>query len=136
MNIPLPLSRIALPSAHDEWRSAALEIVDSVLKYGDQVVVPWETKRISAMFDALERFVIDLKTGITAHDGCPITDRHISSAVKVERGRDMYGLAKASRVQKIDAGVTSVLAHEAACDARTEELKPALTRVRGRVSAY
>ena len=87
------------------------------LKYGDSVF-PWETYRTTAMHKALERFVIDLKTGLMTHDGCPDTARHIASAVKTGRGRDQYGIAKASRLQKIDAAVTSVIAHEAACDAR------------------
>jgi hypothetical protein len=89
------------------------------LKHGEDRVIPWETYRTTAMHAALERFVIDLKTGLLTHDGCSDTANHIASAVKVGRGgRDQYGLAKASRLQKIDAGVTSVIAHEAACDAR------------------
>lgn len=89
------------------------------LKYGEERVIPWETYRTTPMHAALERFVIDLKTRALTHDGCPDTQRHIDSAVKVGRGgREQYGLAKASRLQKIDAAVTSVLAHEAACDAR------------------
>ncbi|GAA2008035.1 terminase [Nocardioides kribbensis] len=90
------------------------------VKYGDKIVLPWETYRTTAMHAALERFVIDLKTGLLTHDGCPDTATHIAAAVKVGRGgRDQYGIAKASRLQKIDAGVTSVVTHEAACDART-----------------
>jgi hypothetical protein len=106
------------------------------VRHGESRVIPWETRRTTAMHAALERFVIDLKTGSISHDGCPITTRHIASAVKTARGRDQYGLAKASRVQKIDAAVTSVLAHEAACDVRAVGVKPSLTRVKGRVSAY
>lgn len=88
------------------------------LLYGSEHVLRWETYRPKQMHAALERFVIDLRTGALTHDGCPDTARHIASAVKTGRGRDQYGLAKASRVQKIDAAVTSVLAHEAASDAR------------------
>lgn len=88
------------------------------LRHGAERVIAWETYRTKAMHAALERFVIDLRTGALTHDGCPDTARHIASAVKVGRGRDQYGLAKASRLQKIDAAVTSVLAHEAAADAR------------------
>lgn len=89
------------------------------LQFGAERVIPWETYRPGAMHAALERFVIDLKTGAITHDGCPDTARHIASSVKVGRGgREQYGIAKASRLQKIDAAVTSVLAHEAACDAR------------------
>lgn len=88
------------------------------LRYGDERVLPWETYRTKPMHAALERFVTDLVTGSLKHDGCPITERHIASAVKTSRqGREVYGLAKASRVQKIDAAVTSALVHQAASDA-------------------
>jgi hypothetical protein len=88
------------------------------LKHGERARHPWETRRRRQMHHALERFVTDLATGAITHDGCPDTSSHIASAVKKFRGRDQYGLAKASRLQKIDAAVTSVLAHEAAADAR------------------
>lgn len=87
-------------------------------RFGEEHVLPWETYRTTPMHKALERFVTDLSTRSATHDGCPDTTNHIASAVKKFRGRDQYGLAKASRLQKIDAAVTSVLAHEAACDAR------------------
>lgn len=88
------------------------------LKHGEERVIGWETRRTTQMHHALERFVIDLRTKAITHDGCPDTTNHIASAVKTFRGRDQYGLAKASRLQKIDSAVTSVLAHEAASDAR------------------
>lgn len=88
------------------------------VRHGENRVIPWATYRTRQMHAALERFVIDLRTGAIEHDGCPITERHVASAVKSFRGKDTYGLAKASRTQKIDAAVTTVLAHEAASDAR------------------
>lgn len=88
------------------------------LKHGETRVIAWETRRTTQMHHALERFVVDLGAKAISHDGCPDTANHIASAVKKFRGRDQYGLAKASRLQKIDAAVTSVLAHEAASDAR------------------
>lgn len=88
------------------------------LKYGDERVLPWETYRTKAMHAALERFVTDLRTGALKHDGCPITAQHIASSVRMRRkGMEVYGLAKASRVQKIDGAVTSAITHEAAADA-------------------
>lgn len=94
------------------------EVEAWALKHGAERVIAWETYRTTAMHRALERFVIDLSTQAITHDGCPDTTNHVASAVKKYRGRDQYGLAKASRLQKIDSAVTSVLAHEAACDAR------------------
>lgn len=87
-------------------------------KYGEERVLPWETYRTKPMHAALERFVTDLRTGALTHDGCPITAVHIASAVRTGRkGLEVYGLAKASRLQKIDAAVTSAITHEAAADA-------------------
>ena len=88
------------------------------LKHGEKRVLSWETRRTTPMHAALERFVTDLATRAITHDGCPDATNHIAAAVKKFRGRDQYGLAKASRLQKIDVAVTSVLAHEAAADAR------------------
>jgi hypothetical protein len=88
-------------------------------QYGEERVLPWETYRTKPMHAALERFVTDLRTGALTHDGCPITANHIASAVRTGRkGMEVYGLAKASRLQKIDAAVTSAITHEAAADAK------------------
>lgn len=94
------------------------EVESWALKHGDRRVLKWETRQTTPMHAALERFVVDLANRAITHDGCPDTTSHVASSVKKFRGRDQYGLAKASRLQKIDAAVTSVLAHEAACDAR------------------
>lgn len=94
------------------------EVETWALTHGDKRVLKWETRLTNQMHAALERFVTDLGTRAITHDGCPDTTNHMASAVKKFRGRDQYGLAKASRLQKIDAAVTSVLAHEAASDAR------------------
>lgn len=95
------------------------------LEYGEKRVIPWETYRNKPMHGALERFVTDLRTGALKHDGCPISTLHVAATVKVaRRGMETYGVAKASRLQKIDAAVTSVLAHEAKSDAAADGWKP------------
>lgn len=86
-------------------------------QFGDDVFIPWETYRAKQMFDALELFFTDITSGTLTHDGCPVTTLHIGNARTVGRS-GKYGLDKASKTQKIDAGVTSVLAHKAAVDAR------------------
>jgi hypothetical protein len=63
-------------------------------------------------------FVTDLTSGALTHDGCPITNLHVGNARKLAKPGDRYILGKPSQAQKIDAAVTSVLAHEAAADAR------------------
>lgn len=94
--------------------------VDWPLAYGDKIVLPWWTMRVTQMHPALERFVTDLISGRLKHDGCEITSRHVANARKLLRPGDKYLIVKPQGAyhQKIDAAVASVLAHEAACDAR------------------
>ena len=114
------------PGFRDEssWES---EIDTWAATYGEKVFAPWVmagSRRVPAVYAALRRFESDLKHGLISHDGCPITTTHMGNARKLARSGDMYILGKASQGQKIDAGVTSVLAHEAACDARATGWQP------------
>lgn len=103
------------------WSS---EIEQWALRYGERTVIGWETYRATQMHAALLRFVTDLSTGELSHDGCPITKEHIANARKVPRPGERYILAKPAGAyhQKIDAAMASVLAHEAASDARAAGL--------------
>ncbi len=97
------------------WRT---EIETWAGRHGDERVIEWPTYRPMPMFDALERFVTDLTTARVTHDGCPDTARHVANA-RVSRRRDgRYVLTKPDAERKIDAAMTTVLAHEAAADAR------------------
>lgn len=96
------------------WHS---EIEEWALAYGDEVFIRWETYRPKQMHAALDRFVTDVKSARLVHDGCEITALHVGNARKAARPSDRYVLTKPSQHQKIDAAMTSVLAHEAACDA-------------------
>lgn len=98
-----------------DWQS---EIDAWSLQHGERVVVEWATYRIVQMHAEIERTVTDLASGSLTHDGCPITAQHVANARKIARPGDRYILAKPSQGQKIDAAVTSVLAHAAAADAR------------------
>lgn len=99
------------------WQS---EIEAWALEFGDERVLPWPTYRPRQMHEALQRFVTDLATGSLTHDDCPYTATHVANARKSARSGDRYILTKPAGAyhQKIDAAVTSVLAHEAAADAR------------------
>jgi hypothetical protein len=96
------------------------------LEHGEKVVVQWATYRSTQMHAACQRFVTDLTTGSLTHDDCPITALHIANARKAARTGDRYVLTKPAGEyhRKIDAAVTSVLAHEAACDARAAGWTP------------
>lgn len=98
-----------------DWRS---EIGDWALKYGDEHVFEWATNRISQMYAAIRRFETDLKTKRISQDGCPITETHMANCRKVPKPGDKYVLGKPTDHQKIDASIASILAHEAAADAR------------------
>ena len=90
------------------------------LEFGEKTVIAWPTYRVSQMHAALERFVTDLTSGALEHDDCPVTKVHVANARKAARPGERYILSKPAGAyhQKIDAAVTSVLAHEAAADAR------------------
>jgi len=95
----------------------ASEVEDWAVRYGDEHFIRWETYRPKPMHAALTRFVTDLRTGRFEHDGCEVTGLHVGNARKAARPGDRYVLAKPSPTQKIDAAMSSVLAHEAASDA-------------------
>ncbi|MFF4600566.1 hypothetical protein [Amycolatopsis sp. NPDC001319] len=96
----------------DEWAEA----------FGEKRVIRWYTRRPVQMHDACERLKGDIvKADAEAevkftHDGCLITEDHVRNTRAAARPSNRYVLVKASANQKIDACVTSVLAHEAAGD--------------------
>ncbi|WP_017599209.1 hypothetical protein [Nocardiopsis lucentensis] len=98
------------------WESEVDAWVD---RHGQRKVIRWQTRRIVQMHAACERLRTDvLKKDTTfTHDGCELTHDHIANTRAAARPGDRYVLRKASERQKIDATVTSVLAHEAAGDA-------------------
>lgn len=117
------------PGFHDE-RDWTTEIETWDVQHGPGVFMPWPTNQIGRMYPALRRFEADL--GVARgqaevdpgsrrimQDGCPITTTHMGNARKIMRPGDRYILGKPSQHQKIDAAVTSVICHEAACDARS-----------------
>jgi hypothetical protein len=87
-------------------------------RYGDKCVVRFETYRPVQMWGALQRLYTDVARADPSftHDGCKITATHVRNARKLARPSQRYVLGKPSQAQKIDACVTSVLAHEAAGD--------------------
>lgn len=92
-------------------------------EHGPKVFLPWQMSggtRVNAVFAALKRFEADLKNGLITQDGCPITTTHMGNARKVAKSMERYALGKPAQHQKIDAAVTTVLAHEAASDARAD----------------
>jgi phage terminase large subunit-like protein len=107
------------PGFHDEtsWET---EIETWDTEMGPDIFVPWPTNQLGRMYSAIRRFESDIKAGGVKHDGCPITTAHMRNARKIVKKSDAYTLGKPSQTQKIDAGVTSVLAHEAAADARAD----------------
>jgi hypothetical protein len=106
-----------------DWKS---EIDDWAEKYGEKVVMRWETYRLVQMHSACVRLHADVTKSDTsfAHDGCEITKVHVRNARKLPRPAQRYVLGKPSQQQKIDACVTSVLCNEAAGDVTAASLWP------------
>jgi hypothetical protein len=99
-----------------DWTS---QIDDWALRFGDRVIIRWETNRITQMHEALKRDVDDLASGRSTHDGCVITATHVANARKLAKPGMRYILGKPAQHQKIDAAMADALAHEAAADARS-----------------
>lgn len=104
------------------------EIEMWAVKYGSETVFEWDTgrgnSRVPAVHSALERYIDDLAHDLLTHDGCPVTTVHMANTRKVPKPAERYVIGKPNESQKIDAAMTSVLCHEAACDARALGWKP------------
>lgn len=87
-------------------------------KYGDKRVLQFHTYRPVQMHAASQRLLTDVRKADStfSHDGCPVTATHIRNARKEARPGQRYVLAKPTQAQKIDAVMSSILAHEAAGD--------------------
>lgn len=111
------------PGFHDEssWES---EIEAWASAYGEEMFVQWPTNKLERMYPAIRRFESDLVEKKITHDGCLITTSHVRNVRKIAKGADRYTLGKPAQHQKIDAAVTSVLAHEAAADQRSAGWEP------------
>lgn len=101
---------------HDEWAEL----------YGEDRIIRWYTKRPTQMHAAAERLYVDLGKADSGfwHDGCDITEKHVTAAHKTPRpsadqpGR--YILRKPGDGRKIDMAIPSILAHEAWGDVTAE----------------
>lgn len=101
------------------------EIDEWAAKYGEKVFVKWPTNTIGRMWPSLERFRGDVydKDARFRHDDDPRVSTHVANAVIRARGLDpateqrRYFLGKLTDHQKFDFAMSSVLAHEAVCDA-------------------
>lgn len=88
-------------------------------EFGERVVLRWYTRRPTQMHAAAERLYTDLGKSDSGfwHDGCEVTERHVTAAHKSPRptadhpGR--YILRKPGDGRKIDMAIPSILAHEA-----------------------
>lgn len=94
------------------------EIEEWAAELGEEKVIAWPTYRPIPMHSAIQRFETDLRSGRLKHDGCPTTTQHVENARMIPRRDGRYMLGKPDVARKIDAGVTSVVVHEAAADAR------------------
>lgn len=114
----------------DEWSA----------RYGEEHVIRWATYRPRQMAQALERFRTDALAGHITHDGCLIMSRHVDNAHADRRPQGvLIRKDRAVSPRKIDAVLSSTLAHEAAYDVTAAGLwvgKSRLTRVTGRVRGY
>mgnify|MGYP003406585951 CR=1 FL=1 len=87
-------------------------------RFGEKVVIRWETYRLTQMHAAAVRLhtdVVKADTGFT-HDGDDQIAIMVRNARKLARPGMRYVLGKPSQQQKIDGVISSILANEAAGD--------------------
>ena len=118
-----------------EWRS---DIDALAAEFGEERVVPWETRRDTAMAYALDRLHADLVNGTVWHDEDPLAHLHYGNAYLRKRGElRLVRKEYPNSPRKIDSVVGDALAYEARADAIAAAEEPkGLTRVKGRVRAY
>lgn len=120
-----------------EWRS---DIDALATEFGDQRVVPWETRRDTAMAYALDRLHADLVNGQVWHDDDPLAAEHYGNVYLRLRGQlRLVRKEYPNSPRKIDSVVGDALAYEARADAITagwDQPKGGLTRVKGHARAY
>ncbi len=116
-----------------EWRSD----IDGLAEEFGERVTPWPTNKDVRMAAALDRLHADLVTGEVWHSGDPLVIEHFANAyVRRKGGHRLVRKEHDSSNRKIDAVVGAALAYEARADALSAPVKPALTRVSGRVRSY
>lgn len=95
-------------------------------RYGEKVVLRWETYRLTQMHAAAVRLHTDVVKADTAftHDGDSQIATMIRNTRKLARPGMRYVLGKPSQQQKIDGTISSILANEAAGDVTAAGLWP------------
>lgn len=105
-------------------------------RYGEKVVIRWETYRLTQMHAAAVRLHTDVCKSDTTftHDGDEQIKTMIRNTRKLARPGMRYVLGKPSQTQKIDGVISSILANEAAGDITAAKAWPR-PRVRRKVIA-
>jgi phage terminase large subunit-like protein len=100
-----------------EWRS---DIETLAEEFGEERVLPWETRRDVAMAAALDRLRTDLMNGSVWHSGDPVMVEHFANAyVRRKGGHRLVRKEHDQSNRKIDSLVGAALAYEARADAIT-----------------
>ena len=116
-------TRSCAPTATPDPRRGVVGVADRGmgLPIRAEEVHSWSmsgSSRITAVWEALKRFESDLEHHAITQDAVRSPSRTCATQDASPSPGERYGLGKPKQTRKIDAAVTSVLAHEAACDAR------------------
>lgn len=91
-------------------------------KYGEDVVVAFDTNQERRFAPAVDRWLTGIREGSATHDGNELVSRHVKAAqlrqasarADADDGRTLYVLVKGEDRERIDGAVADVLAFEAA----------------------
>jgi hypothetical protein len=105
-----------------EWRS---DIETLAAELGEERVIPWETRRDTAMAAALDRLHTGLMTGEIWHDADLLAAEHYGNAYVARRGQKrLVRKEYPNSPRKIDSVVGDALALEARADALADGWSP------------
>lgn len=98
------------------------ELEEWAAKYGEEVVLAFDTNQARRFAPAVDRWRTALREGVLHHSGDETLSRHVKAAhlrkvhltADEEDGRSMYVLVKGETRAWIDGAIAEVLAHEAA----------------------
>lgn len=129
--VPRPEVHKAVAAAFAKYRVGLMlcdppkwvsEIDEWAAKYGEDIVLGFDTFVMRRMASAVDRWLVAIREGTHTHDGDPLTSDHVK-ALHLEKvrdadheddGRTKYKLVKGEDKQRIDMGIADVLAYEAA----------------------
>jgi phage terminase large subunit-like protein len=97
-------------------------------EFGEDRVVKVNTRENKTMVDAVQRYTVALSEGLFTHDGSPDVQRHVDNMAPRDTRAGIVPI-KATRGEKIDAGMAMLLGYWALAQAPKPRPKPRIFNI-------